>query len=160
MYAFSVLYKTSNVCVLAQSLYLQPKTINKKLIRFPLWQRCNILFDLSSRHVQSCQCQCSAPFLKTVTGLNILFCQLCFLDRFVYLHLQFCHHALRRSLSYRPTCFLILRRYANLNANVLGVVSHSCVCISLSRSKTLMPASVSWQPKESTSRVCLQRVSW
>lgn len=23
-----------------------------------------------------------------------------------------------------------------------------------------MPASVSWQPKESTSRVCLQRVSW
>lgn len=60
----------------------------------------------------------------------------------------------------RPACFLTLYKYANLNGNVQAAVSYSCVCVSPSRLRTLMPASVSWQPKESTSRVCLQRVSW
>lgn len=64
------------------------------------------------------------------------------------------------SAKYRPACFLTLYKYANLNANVQGAASYSCVRVSLSRSRTSMPASVSWQPKESTSRVCLQRVSW
>lgn len=31
----------------------------------------------------------------------------------------------------RPACFLTLCKYANMNVNVQGAVSHSCLCVSL-----------------------------
>lgn len=50
-------------------------------------------------------------------------------------------------------------KYANCNENVQATVSlQLCLCVSLFRLRTLMPASLSWLPKESTSRVFLQRV--
>jgi len=46
------------------------------------------------------------------------------------------------------------------NMQIRMEMIYSRVCVSPSRLRTSTPASVSWQPKESTSRDCLQRVRW
>lgn len=92
--------------------------------------------------------------------LYILYSQLSFLDRFVDLHFQFCHHALRKSV--QNTDHHASSHYTNMQIQMEMCRVQCLTAVSVflsSRLRTSMPASVSWQQKESTSRVCLQRVS-